>query len=206
MNVNDTIANKHTNVKTSFALSWPYKFEFAPNTGKATVNITGGHIGTLQTDGGDVFGSSRGEAGDRYTTAHLAYVKETEVNVNYPTTADLPNMETIQNDFTIPCITGAVHGSGENGYVYGDTKVTLINGLIGHSLYGGGKGKGTYTKTLNAVDGDKPYEANIYSLIAGKVFGNTTVTMLGGRVGRNVYGGGNMGSVGKGNYAGGTDD
>ena len=30
--------------------------------------------------------------------------------------------------------------------------------------------------------------------------------MNGGRVGRNVYGGGNMGSVGKGNYAGGTDD
>ena len=30
--------------------------------------------------------------------------------------------------------------------------------------------------------------------------------MLGGRVGRNIYGGGNMGSVGKGNFAGGTDD
>ena len=35
---------------------------------------------------------------------------------------------------------------------------------------------------------------------------NTEVTMNGGRVGRNVYGGGNMGSVGKGNFAGGSDD
>jgi len=213
-NVNDTTAvdkggtgtARHTSETTSFALSWPYKFVFASGTGKATVNVTGGHIGTLQTDGGDVYGSSRGEAGDRYTTAHLAYVKETEVNIDYPTTADLPNMEAIQNDFTIPCITGAVHGSGENGYVYGDTKVTLKNGLIGHSLYGGGKGKGTYTQTLNKISGGGTYDAKIYSLIAGKVFGNTYVTMSGGRVGRNVYGGGNMGSVGKGNYASGPDD
>jgi hypothetical protein len=36
--------------------------------------------------------------------------------------------------------------------------------------------------------------------------GNTNVTMYGGHVGRNVYGGGNMGSVGKGNYASGNDD
>ncbi len=50
------------------------------------------------------------------------------------------------------------------------------------------------------------YESNIYSLISGKVMGNTNVTMNGGHVGRNVYGGGNMASVGKGNYAGGEDD
>ena len=128
------------------------------------------------------------------------------MNIDYPTTADLPNMEAIQNDFTIPCITGAVHGSGENGYVYGDTKVTLKGGLIGHSLYGGGKGKGTYTKDLKKIGGSDTYKAKIYSLIAGKVMGNTYVTMSGGRVGRNVYGGGNMGSVGKGNYASGPDD
>ena len=38
------------------------------------------------------------------------------------------------------------------------------------------------------------------------MFGNTEVVMTGGTVIRNVYGGGNMGSVGKGNYAGGEDD
>ena len=104
-----TSEEKHESETTSFALSWPYKFEFAKNTGKATVNVTGGHIGTRQLDGGDVYGSSRGEAGDRYATAHLAVVKETEVNVNYPTTADMPDEATIQDDFTIPCVTGSVH-------------------------------------------------------------------------------------------------
>ena len=217
-----TSEEKHESETTSFALSWPYKFEFAKNTGKATVNVTGGHIGTRQLDGGDVYGSSRGEAGDRYATAHLAVVKETEVNVNYPTTEDMPDEATIQNDFTIPCVTGSVHGSGEDGYVYGDTHVTLNNGLIGHSLYGAGKGAGTYSVKLlkigaqpkqkvNESDPDEYdesdyYESNIYSLISGKVMGNTNVTMNGGHVGRNVYGGGNMASVGKGNYAGGEDD
>ena len=200
---------KHSDPTNSFALSWPYKYEFAPSTGKATVNVTGGHIGTLDTDGGDVYGSARGVAGDRYLMAHYAYVKETEVNINYTSPyvlGDNDTEETIQNDFTTQCITGSVHGSGENGYVYGDTRVTLDEGLVGHSLYGAGKGKGTYTKSLNKIGGDGTYEAEIYSLLAGKVFGNTYVTMNGGHVGRNVYGGGNMGSVGKGNYAGGADD
>ena len=201
-----TKETKHESIVDGFALSWPYAFEFAANTGKATVNVTGGHIGTRQLDGGDVYGSSRGEAGDRYDMAKLALTNETEVNINYPTTIDMPSVTAIQNDFTTQCITGSVHGSGENGYVYGDTKVTLNKGLIGHSLYGAGKGNGTYTKALTKIGGGGTYDAKIYSLIAGKVMGNTEVTMNGGRVGRNVYGGGNMGSVGKGNYAGGADD
>ena len=207
--VNDTIASRHPDDEPGFALSWPYMYQFAPNTGKATVNVTGGHIGTLDTDGGDVYGSARGVAGDRYLMAHYAYVKETEVNINYTSPyvlGDNDTEETIQNDFTTQCITGSVHGSGENGYVYGDAEVTLTKGLIGHSLYGAGKGKGTYTKALNKIGGGGTYDAKIYSLIAGKVMGNTFVTMNGGRVMRNVYGGGNMGSVGKGNYAGGADD
>ena len=221
--INDTTGvNKHISDANSFALSWPYKFVFADNTGKATVNVTGGHFGIRQIDGGDIYGSSRGEAGDRYSTAHLAYVKETEVNVTYPETAEMPNEDTIQNDFTIPCVTGSVHGSGEDGYVYGDAHVTLNKGLIGHSIYGAGKGKGTYKVDLVKIgatpkpkvnesdpdeyDDDDYYKADIYSLISGRVMGNTFVTMNGGRVGRNIYGGGNMGSVGKGNFACGTDD
>ena len=184
--------------------------------------MTGGHIGTLNVDGGDVYGSARGEAGDRYEMAHFAYANTTEVNINYDSTPELTS--DIETDYTIPCITGSVHGSGENGYVYGDTHVTLNKGLIGHSLYGAGKGKGTYTKSLNKITAtvttdntpaepvttptqtETTYQADIYSLIAGRVMGNTYVTMNDGHVGRNVYGGGNMGSVGKGNYAGGNDD
>ena len=200
---------EHANENDGFALSWPYKFVFAEGTGKATVNVTGGHVGTLNIDGGDVFGSARGEAGDRYATAKLAFVKETEVTINY-SAADMATaqskLSTMETDYTVPCITGAVHGSGEDGYVYGDTHVTMNNGVIGHSLYGAGKGKGTYKVTLDKIVDQGKYDANIYSLISGKVMGNTYVTMNGGIVGRNVYGGGNMASVGKGNYAGGADD
>jgi hypothetical protein len=188
-----------------FALSWPYEFVFAEGTGKATINITGGHIGITGTDGGDVYGSARGEAADRYTMAHLSYVKDAEVNINYPTTVNVSDL----SDTSKGCITGSVHGSGENGYVYGDTKVTLSNGLIAHSLYGGGKGKGTYKKSIEILAGaDKGQfrDQDVYGLLSGKVLGNTYVTMSGGHVMRNVYGGGNIASVGKGNYAGGTDD
>ena len=207
-------STKHDSDETGFALSWPYLLEFADGTGKATIEVTGGHIGTRDIDGGDVYGGARGIAGDRYETANLAYVKETEVEIDYPTTVDISSSD-IENDFSTQCVTGSVHGSGENGYVYGDTRVTLNKGLIGHSLYGAGKGSGTYTKRLLKIDVDPDkdpkvdadyYDAKIYSLIAGKVMGNTYVTMNDGHVVRNVYGGGNLGSVGKGNYAGGTDD
>jgi len=210
----DTLSTtKHADETNGFALSWPYKFVFAEGTGKATVNITGGHIGNNQQDGGDVFGSARGEAGDRYATSHMAFVNETEVNINYSSTPENPTETGIDSDNTIPCITGSVHGSGEDGYVYGDAKVTINNGLVGHSVYGAGKGKGTYKISLlkvGATEGstndDDYYTSDIYSLISGKVMGNTYVTMNGGHVMRNVYGGGNMASVGKGNYTGGADD
>ena len=210
INASDTATvAKHTDDATSFALSWPYKFEYADGTGITHVNIYGGHIGTRDLDGGDVFGSTRGEAADRYVMAHLASVKETHVTVNYssmPSESDIP---TIENDFTTQCITGSVLGSGLNGYVYGDTHVTLDNGLIGHSLYGGGKGNGTYKEKVAIILGEDAgtlKDADIYGLLSGKVLGNTYVTMNGGHVVRNVYGGGNMGSVGKGNYSGGSDD
>ena len=201
---NDTtaVANKHTNDASSFALSWPYKFEFADTTGVATINITGGHIGINGTDGGDVYGSARGEAGDRYAMAHHAYAKEAVVNITYPATASLEELDDPEKG----CIVGSVHGSGENGYVYGDTHVTLNKGTVGHAIYGGGKGYGKYPVTLAKIVGTGTFTDSIYSLIAGKVMGNTNVTMNDGFVGRNIYGGGNIASVGKGNYAGGADD
>ena len=208
---NDTtlVENKHTDETSSFALSWPYKFEFADSTGTTTVNISGGHIGINGTYGGDVYGSARGKAGDRYVMAHHAYVRNTVVNVSYPETASMDGLD----DTSAGCITGSVHGSGEDGYVYGDSHVTLNKGLIGHSMYGAGKGQGTYTQRLLKIGADKgstnPADSittEIEGLISGKVMGNTYVTMNDGHVVRNIYGGGNLGSVGKGNYAGGADD
>ena len=228
---------KHENPDNSFALSWPVKFTYGPltvedpvqgthDTGKATVNITGGRIGTTGSDNGDVFGGTRGEAGDRYEMAHFANVRETEVNINYgstPTDAALEIVEnTEEHKFTtrikdgVEAITGSVYGGSENGHVYEDTHVTLTNGLIGHSIYGGGKGEGRYLGRLLKVGTGKgatpPQDPvytdpmQIYDWLAGKVYGNTHLTIADGRVLNNALGGGYMASVGKGNYSGGTDD
>jgi hypothetical protein len=94
--------------------------------------------------------------------------------------------------------------------VYENTNVTLTNGLIGNSLYGGGKGKGKYEGKVLEKNPETGVESEvtkeIYSIVAGKVYGNTNLTMKNGQVVRNIFGGGNLGSVGKGNYAVGTDD
>ena len=241
---------KHADETNSFALSWPYKFEYVevPNgpsyLGTTKVNIKGGRIGitgkdfmgpfaangvtaispidghTLtdaekkdaRMDNGDVFGGGKGLAGDRYEMAFLANVGSTEVTIDYQKKATKEATPTNYKDktesgtYANDCITGSVYAGAENGHVMGNTQLTLKNGLVGHAIYGGGKGKGTYTQSITRLDGQGDKTISIYSITAGKVYGNTKVDMNGGIVVRNVYGGGNMGSVGKGNYAGGYDD
>ena len=194
-----------------FALSWPYKFEFISGNprstyigGKATVNITGGHIGsTSWNDGtGYVFGGSKGKvdfgitsiSDQRYTEAFCANVKETEVNINFATPSG-KNSENIGTEAN--CIMGAVYGGGEDGHVYENAAVNITNGLIGLSVYGAGKGISTYQGYLRD-ESTKEYKNtkdDLYSWTAGKIYGNTTVTMTGGHVLNNVYGGGYLGSV-----------
>ena len=160
-------------------------------------------------DNGDVYGGGKGLAGDRHDYAFCANVKETHVTINYPanngaTPANYKDKS--GNAYTHDCVAGAVYGGGENGHVIEDTEVKLTNGLIGHALYGGGSGKGKYTTSITRIDDGTSKDVSIYSITAGKVYGNTNVEMTNGYVVRNIYGGGNMGSVGKGNYAGGPDD
>ena len=237
----------------NFGISWPFEFSYVTGyKGTTHVNVTGGRLGItgkdymgsdntltdeqkekLREDNGDVFGAGKGIAGDFHQYVFCANVDSSEVHVNIINNdVDPTNYKNLT--LLLPCITGSVYAGSENGHVLGNTKLTLENGLIGHAIYGGGKGKGTYNVWLkeipegengvsNITDNDDPssevsapetrtngtateYKATIYSITAGKVFGNTNVTMTGGYVMRNVYGGGNMGSVGKGNYSGGQDD
>ena len=218
--INYTNVEKNDDESNGFVLSWPYKFEYIPYldgkpVGGAThVNITGGRIGVtkddddIDTDNGDVYGAGKGIAGDYNDYVFCANVRSSEVNVNINSNVTPTNYMTGGD-----CITGAVYGGGENGHVMEDTKLTITNGLVGHSIYGGGSGKGTFSKkllkigkTAGSTNENDYYTRDIYSITAGKVFGNTEVNVKGGHVVRNVYGGGNMGSVGKGNYAGGADD
>ena len=205
---------KHGNPANGFALSWPYKFNYVDGYPGAThVNITGGRLGlkdgdtdTGFEDNGDVYGAGKGKAGDYNDYLFCANVGSTDVKIAYTST---PEAYTGNGDL----IAGAVYGGGEDGHVMGDTKLTISGGLIYHSVYGGGSGKGKFSRKLlptgtnyeGATDADY-VTRDAYSITAGKVFGNTEVDMSGGYVVRNIYGGGNMGSVGKGNYAGGTGD
>ena len=263
----------HDDETQGFALSWPYEFKYAEETGYDTVIINNGRVGmtgkdymgpwntngqpiyydennvshvydltdadqvallkAAREDNGDVYGGGKGIAGDRYVMAHCANSNNTEVIINYPNNNATPDnykptytgsidYETAfypkWSDWTtygaLGCLPGAVYGGGENGHVNEDARVTLEKGLVGHNIYGGGKGTDTYPVTLEHYNdhpngdwsiGDE-YVAQITSLTAGKVYGDTYVTVNGGYVVRNVFGGGNRASVGKGNYAGGPGD
>ena len=166
-------------------------------------------IKDARKDNGDVYGAGKGTAGETDTYAHLANVNKTKVTVDYTNNTATPqtykpynvdyvssfykNMEDWTNYGTLGCITGALYGGGENGHVNEDTDVTLSDGLVGHAIYGGGKGKDKYKDNQNQ---------EVYNLTAGKVYGNTNILVEGGYVVRSVFGGGNTASVGKGNYIG----
>ena len=208
---------KHSTTKEDgafydFGLSWPYEFTYDNTTGLTQVAIEGsGVIGVSETDakGGHVYGAARGAVDvgtnditeQRYVEAKLANVRETQVTIG-----------TANGTTTTPTIYGSVYGGGEDGHVYDNATVTIHHGRINHSVFGGGKGESTYNTTLldatpgNTQGQEKATAEPVHSWTAGKVYGNTTVTMNGGSVGYNIYGGGNLASVGKGNYAGGADD
>jgi hypothetical protein len=212
---------QHNDADNGFILSWPYEFNYVEGyPGTTKINIFGGRLGitndtteVIKSDNGDVYGGGKGLVGEYKDYVFCANVGSTEINIKYPDGNNARPTNYMDKDAKVDCIAGAVYGGAENGHVMGDTKVKLENGLIGHALYGGGSGKGKFETRLlkigadaNSTNKEDSVIRSIYSITAGKVFGNTTVEMSGGYVVRNVFGGGTLGSVGKGNYAGGTDD
>ena len=186
--------------------------------GTCNVIITGGTIGTTGQSNGMVFGSSRGDvavpgADGVDPNDRLAWVNNTNVVIG---------TQSATPDLTQPLIRGSVYGSGENGHTYNNTSVSVHGGTIGiasgvevededhnkyvgarypyrGNVYGGGCGTDTYEKTEvvteEGVEVTKKY--TYYNFIAGIVLGNTQVSIDGGHIVHNVYGGGAMGSVGK---------
>ena len=215
--INTSLAPGYDNYNTAdeAALSWPYELHYVdlsdPNqaaspsnvfNGKTKINIRGGKIGTSDAFAvsGDVFGSARGEAGPLFVLDTLAIVRETEVYINYDAATMGDNPHAADN-----IIVGTVYGSGENGSVYEDTKVTIDNAYIGGSVFGGGKGSGTYKALLwdPSNPGNSMTDSTVVrSITAGKVYGNTEVQINDGTILHNVFGGGHAASVGKGNYIG----
>ena len=152
--------------------------------GHVKVNITDGTIGNdtestlTHTKGGNVFGGSMGRLTLLNGTTNpiwpkLARVKAAEVNIKGGT------------------VKANVYGGGELGTVHTTSKVTVNKGTVNGSVFGGGYGSNdNVTKT--EMDG-VTYSA---VQIAGRVDGTTTVEMNDGQVMKNLYGGGEMASVG----------
>ena len=152
--------------------------------GHVVVNITGGTIGTGNgtSSSGNVYGASKGSAyvlGS--TTANtvwpdLAKVKQTSITIN--------------EEDGITLIKGNVYGGGELGTVTDNTVVSISAGTLNHDVFGGGYGSDDRTVTQGIAYTPAQY--------AGCVLGNTQVNILtDAAIKGNVYGGGEMASVGK---------
>ena len=110
----------------------------------------------------------------------------------------------------IPSITRNVYGGGEGGAIYGDAFVTVNNGYIGYRYNPSG------TDTQTTTDIDERYEPELDDATpgdnlldkGGNVFGGgyvansyvdrSYVTMYGGIVRGSLYGGGEVGPIGRG--------
>ena len=159
--------------------------------GKTTINITGGRIGDDGDGDGNIYGAARGDTD--YTGANrdnVAQVRETDVNINYATAVTSDNEE-----HTAQLITGSVFGGGEAGVVTGSVAVDMTKGLVLHDVYGGGALANSNTANWDSNAGgwvtgeNSPYHAPTESAPAYTDY-TTTVTLTGGMINGNVYGGG----------------
>ena len=102
---------------------------------------------------------------------------------------------------------GNVYGGGDMASVTEDAHVTVSGGTIGRKLYLNERYVDERNNHFEIETGDvyggghglKPTNSNANlanSVTAGRVYGNTYVTVSGGNVRHNVYGGGAMSSVG----------
>ena len=101
-----------------------------------------------------------------------------------------------------PAITRNVYGGGEGGSLFGTSNVTINNGYIGYRYtVPDGSSVGTYEEEL---DDQKPGDLDL----SGNVFGggyvinsyvdSTNIKMYGGTVRGSLYGGGEIGPIGRG--------
>ena len=169
--------------------------------GLATVTINGGTIGHQRQDTGMVDGSSRGWEGDPAGEDafaflnQLAWVNNTNVTIGSSTSDE---------EDKGPTVMGSVYGGGENGHNFENGVVTVNKGTVGYiygtwdcgNIYGAGCGTDTFWRDDNSNGEVDEGESEHHNPMAGIVRGATTITINGGHVLHNVYGGGSMGSVG----------
>lgn len=104
----------------------------------------------------------------------------------------------------IPAITRNVYGGGEGGSVYGTANLTINNGYIGYRYKNTATSGAPVYKYVEELDDQKPNAIEL----AGNAFGggyvvnsyvdNTNVVMYGGTLRGSLYGGGEVGPIGRG--------
>ena len=195
----------------SMAVGDVYSIKSGEAAGLATITISGGIIGTeapIFTDSaqlrafthrepgralhrkGGVFGGCLGMAAPKYSG--YSFVTNSKVTIKGSA-----------------LVVASVFGGGENGHVFNSTDVRIEGGRVGQELeaseheeddngvgkvediffgnvYGGGRGIDTY----------RDHGTEYHSVTAGRVRNATNVTMTGGRVTHNIYGGGSLATVG----------
>ena len=145
--------------------------------GYITVNVMGGSIGHK------VFGGSMGRLTELNGTTEntlwprLAMAKHTKVNVTGGTIA-----ENVYGGSEFGCVR-------DSAIVVVDSIPNVVAPIIQGSVYGGGFGSRDYTSHAN--------DSTAYpALLAGRVQGHTLVEVKNGTIKHNVYGGGELASVG----------
>ena len=103
-----------------------------------------------------------------------------------------------------PAITRNVYGGGEGGSVYGTSHVTMNNGYVGYRY----KNTGTELAPVYTYEPELDDQTENAIELAGNVFGggyvvnsfvdNTYIDMYGGTVRGSLYGGGEVGPIGRG--------
>lgn len=186
----DTIAGTAT-IGSEYELNHDYQLNPTDWTMFDTVNNV---RRLMHTCSGNVFGASQGDAAPNYPNwIYLGHSRTAEVVVK-----------------DNPTIRSNVFGGAEQGTVTENTYVKIMGGTIGTenviadsllthntstynygSVYGGGFGVDSLQ-----VGADHNDSLKFPNYIAGRVYGNTYVNVSAGTIRGNVYGGGNMASVG----------
>ncbi len=106
----------------------------------------------------------------------------------------------------IPSITRNVYGGGEGGAIYGDAYVTVNNGYIGYRYKNTGTEQSPVYKYVEELDDVEPGDnlldkgGNVFGggYVANSYVDRSYVTMYGGIVRGSLYGGGEVGPIGRG--------
>ncbi len=105
-----------------------------------------------------------------------------------------------------PAITRNVYGGGEGGSLFGTSNVTINNGYIGYR-YKANESSGTYVEELDDQNpGDLDLSGNVFGggYVVNSYVDSTTVNMYGGTVRGSLYGGGEIGPIGRGTMKSGS--